>query len=393
MSRPARGWRRAAWREMRRIRNSSQAILLTIILPSFAAVLLAAIFGSSVPRRLPVVIVDQDHSSLSRQATRMLDSTPGLSVNFQEVDPSQGIRRVARGDAYALVVFPNHLYRDVVEGRSPSVGVYVNGQMLLPASLVSRDIRTALGTLSAGAKIQVRRKMGESKRQAMAGYDPVGLESHPLFIPELDYRRFLVPVLVTAVLQIFAMFAAVRSMGREIKLKSAGRWYRLSGSRVGPALFGKLLPYAVLHCLLSLAFILIWHGILGNPLIGSLLLEWAAMSLMGMAAEAVAVFMVGWTSDYRLALSMASFFGGPAMAFAGVSFPTAAMNGPAVGLAAFLPLTHAIQVMVDQGIRGSSLRADVVPFLALAGLAVFFVGSTWRRWGRVFVNRAEWGQS
>lgn len=390
---PVRGWKRVAWREMRHIRGSSQAILLTLLIPLVTATLMAWIFGTSVPRALPVVIVDLDHSSFSRQATRMIESTAGLKVAFQETTAALGLRRITKGEAYAVVVFPEHLYRDLVKGRSPAVGVYVNGQFLLPASLVTRDLRQALGTLAAGVKIQVRRKWGESRRQALDRVDPVRLESHALFIPELDYRRFLVPALVAALLQILAMFAAIRALGREIKRKTAGRWFRHAGRRSTPALLGKLLPYACIHSAVVLFLLFCWHVPMGNPLAGSFVAEWAALSLMGWAAEAIAVFMVGWSADYRLSLSMGAFFGGPSMAFAGVTFPTAAMNGSAFGWSAMLPLTHAIRVVVDQGVRGSSLNADLVPFAALVGLILFFAGTAWKRWDRIFTDRSEWGQS
>jgi len=390
---PKRGWLRVAWRELWHIQHSSQALLLTLILPLTTAALMALIFGASVPRALPVVVVDLDHSSMSRQATRMINANPGLKVAFQDPEPDEGFRRVKNGDAYALVLFPQHLERDVIKGKSPSVGLYVNNQMLLPGSLVSRDLRSSLGTLAAGVKIQVHRKLGESRHQAMDRYDPVRLEAHALFNPELDYRCFLVPALVAALLQIFAMFAAIRAFGREIKVRSAGLWFRHSGSKVSHALFGKMLPYAVIHSLLSLVLLMVWHGPLGNPHVGSLAAEWLALSAMGWGAETIALFFVGWTSDYRLSLSMGAFFGGPAMAFAGVSFPSAAMNGPALGWSSILPLTHTMRIFIDQSLRGASLNADLVPFLALAGLPVLFTALTWKRWVALLHNRAEWGQS
>jgi len=393
MKLPEPGWKLTALREIRRIRSSRQALMLAMVLPLSSALLIALIFGSSVPRALPVGVVDLDHSSISRQAQRMVGSAPGLRVAFQDTEPEEGFRRLSRGDVYALLVFPQHLSADVIRGRSPAIGVYVNGQMLLPASLVTRDIRQALGTLAAGVKIQLRRKYGETKRQAMSRYDPVRVEGHPLFIPELDYRRFLAPAIVAALLQIFAMFAGIRALGVEIKRKSAIRWFRHANERTGAALFGKLLPYAVIHTLVSLVLLGVWHGPMGNPVAGSFLAEWAALSMMGWAALAIAVFIVGWSADYRLALSMGAFFGGPSLAFAGVTFPTAAMNGPALGWSSMLPLSHAIKVVMDQSVKGAALRADWFPFAALVLLAVFFVGTSYVRWGQVLRDPEEWGQS
>ncbi len=390
---PARGWRRVAWRESRHIRGSLQALLLTLILPLVTASLMAWIFGASVPRALPVAVVDQDHSSFSRQATRMLSSSPGVRVVFQETSAEAALRRMRRGEIYAFVLFPRDLYREVVGGKSPVIGVYVNGQALLPASLVSRDLRQALGTLTAGVKLRVRLKTGETRSQALARIDPVRLESHALFIPELDYRRFLVPALVAALLQILVLFAAIRALGREIKRRSAGRWFRHAGGNAPAALWGKLSPYLAIHSLVTLLLLSLWHGPMGNPVAGSFLAEWAALILMGAAAQAIAIFMVGWSADYRLSLSMGAFFAGPSMAFAGVTFPTAAMNGTAYGWANMLPLTHAIQVVVDQGVRGSSLHADLGPFAALVGLMAFFLLLSLRRWRRVLVDRSLWGAS
>ena len=70
----------SARREARRLRRSPWDLAMITWVPLLAVALLWWIFSAGVPHGLPIGVQDEDHSTLSRQLTRMLDATPGLHV-------------------------------------------------------------------------------------------------------------------------------------------------------------------------------------------------------------------------------------------------------------------------------------------------------------------------
>lgn len=50
--------------------------LLTVILPIVAFAFFAVLLYKGVARDIPIAVVDQDNSTLSRKVTQMIDATP-----------------------------------------------------------------------------------------------------------------------------------------------------------------------------------------------------------------------------------------------------------------------------------------------------------------------------
>ena len=65
-------------REARRLAASPWDLAMVTWVPLLGVLVLWWIFSAGLPRHLAVGVVDEDHSSLSRQLVRMLDATPGL---------------------------------------------------------------------------------------------------------------------------------------------------------------------------------------------------------------------------------------------------------------------------------------------------------------------------
>ena len=143
-------------RELSRIASRPYYLFLLLVLPLASFGVLIAIFGEGVPRDLPVAVVDDDHTSLSRQLTRMIDASPSMRVAWQVADAGAARALILENKAYAMVAIPRNMERDVRRGDAPRVVAYYNAQLLLPSSLIRRDLRAAVGTLSAGLELRVR---------------------------------------------------------------------------------------------------------------------------------------------------------------------------------------------------------------------------------------------
>ncbi|MBK6404390.1 MAG: ABC transporter permease [Holophagales bacterium] len=383
---------RASRREAYQLVSSRYALVLLVLLPLAGFGLVSAIFWNRLPSDLPVAVVDADRSLLSRRLVRMVDATKSMRVTGPFASPSEALDEVLAARAYAVVAIPAHLERDVKRGAAPKVVLYYDALRLIPGSIVKRDVRAVVGTLSAGVEIQARKALGETPDVAAARFEPVRSMRGALFNPGLDYLAFLVPALGPTLLSIFVLVGAVHALGAELRDGTAGAWLAAGGSATR-AVVGTLLPQTLHFTALGLVATALQFRLLGIPLRGSPLLVAFATLLLVLAYQAVGLLIVALSANLRLASSAAAFYGGPAFAFTGVTFPTFGMPLAAKAWGALLPLTHYLDLLLGQAMRGAPPSTSLAPLAALAAF-VFLVPplALWRM-GRVMRDPSYWGRT
>ena len=384
---------KVARRELRRIVADRYYYLwLLVALPAASYWVLTSIFSAGVPRDLPVAVVDQDRGALSRQLERAIDATSSMRVAALPESIEAARALVLENRAYAVVVFPYGMERDARRGQAPVVTAYLNAQALLPASLIRRDLRMAVGTISAGLEVKARQARGEPPDAALDRLEPVRLDYHTLFNPRLDYVSYLLTALLPASLQIFILLVAVYTVGGELKSRTAKDWIDTAGGRAFRAAAGKLAPYAIYFTALGFAELAALEGHFGVPLGGSSALLAAATVLFVLAYLSVGLALAAWFANLRLASSASAVYAAPAFAFVGITFPTLGM--PAAGRAwgELLPLTHYLRVLVDQGIRDAPASVSLPSLAALAAFAVCGVAASLGRLRRVATDERYWGR-
>jgi len=383
---------KVARRELGRIASDRYYLWLLVVLPLASYWLLASIFSAGVPRDLPVAVVDQDHSTLSRQIVRAIDATPSMAVAARPGSIEAARALVLENQVYAVVVLPFGMERDARRGQAPAATGYLNAQALLPASLIRRDLRAAVATVSAGLEVRGRQARGEPPRAALARFEPVRLDYHTLFNPRLDYVSYLLTALLPASLQIFVLLVAVYSVGGELKNGTAGSWIEAAGGRAFRAAAGKLAPYALYFTALGLTMLAVLESRLGVPLGGSPALLGTATFLLVLAYLAVGLALAVWFANLRLASSATAVYAAPAFAFVGITFPT--MGMPVAGRlwGELLPLTHYLRILVNQGIRNAPAGVSLPSLAALAAFAAAGVAASLWRLRRVASDERYWGR-
>jgi len=114
-------------------------VTLFIIAPLLYGVIFGLVYSKGKLNHLPIVVVDKDHSPLSRQLTDMLDDADVLAVKDVRQE-AVGLEKIFYQDSvYAVVEVPFHFEQDVLQGRHPELVTYV-GQCQYPhLGVMSRD--------------------------------------------------------------------------------------------------------------------------------------------------------------------------------------------------------------------------------------------------------------
>lgn len=380
-------------RELRRIGRRPLEPLLLVVLPAVSLAFTWAIFSAGLPRELPVAVVDQDHSRLSRQLVRMIDATPAIRVAERRADPKAAEELILAGRVYAYVVLPPGLERDARRGQSEPVVAYANAQLLVPASLVRRDLLAATSTSSAALKLRRLRAAGETDASARARVEPVRADVHALFNPQLNYVSYILVALFPTLLHVFVLLAAVNSVGSELREGTAGEWLDTARGSVARALAGKLLPSTLSFLVVATAAMAVLFGVAGVPMRGSVPLLLLGTLLFVLAYQAVGVLLVALFANLRFATSVAAFLASPAFAYAGITFPMMGMPAFARFWGHLLPLTHYLKLLVDQSMKGAPAAVSAPSLLALLAFVVLAPLAAWLRLRRVMREDRFWGRT
>lgn len=313
--------------------------------PLLAAALLCWIFAAGIPTRLPIGVLDADHSALSRQLQRLLSAAPGLQIAERYADAGEMARALRAGRVYAVVEIPDDFARRLKQGGAASVALLHNAQFATHSGLIQKDVRTVVGTLSAGVEITAREKRGQSPLAARQGFEPMRTALISQFNTALDYEQFLATALLPALLHVLAMTAGAWSVGRELRDASVAGWIGLA-HRAGPALCAKLLlPWLSLSLVNALAWLWLTLGRGWQPA-GSLLAVVGLHTVMLALYVALGALAAAASRSLRTALSAVGFLTAPAFAFSGIGFPLMAMPASARVWALCLPLTWVLQGQV-----------------------------------------------
>lgn len=378
-------------REVVRMTHQPMYLTLMLVLPLTSFAFFALLFNQGVARNIPIAILDEDHTTLSRKVAQMIDDTPTAMVAYDIQDIDEGERLMREGRVMAIVQIPAFFEKCILSNTQTHIENYVSGTNITVNGLLSKDIQTAVTTFSAGIQLQLLTKQGLTERQAMAQLMPVRFDRHVLFNPYINYGYYLAPSFLPMMLLIFVVLTTVFSIGTELKNATAREWLRTADDSVGAALLGKTLPVTVGMFLLSLAMFVIIFKVVGTPLNGSLAIILTGTLLFIMSYQAISVLIVSLLANLRLSLSIGGGYSVLAFTFSGLTFPIMAMWEPMQWLSRLFPFTYYTDLFVDQMLRGAPVVCSL-PDLGWMSLFVVLPLLCLPRLKRVCTEQKFWGR-
>jgi ABC-2 type transport system permease protein len=285
-------------------------------------------------RDVPVIVVDRDHTSMSRQFARWLDASEGVSVAGRSADLAVAQEAVRGRKAGGVVLIPEDFERHILRREPSAVTAYVDGSYLLVRSTVSSTVNTVAATF--GATITHRRP-------------PLSLASWPLFNPIGGYATFLVPAVLILVLQqtLLIGMGTLRVAQRHSPVSDAGPVWATLGGIVMVLLVLYLIQAACMYLVAFRLYGLPFRADL--PVAAVFLIPFLTASvLLGLAIGEL--FERPESSTVALALTSV-----PALFLSGISFPVENQAGWVRAIALALPTTFGIRGFVQIGEMGATL--------------------------------------
>lgn len=158
-------------------------------------------FSNQATREVPIGIIDNDSSAMSREFVRNLNSTEYVKVENDFTDINQAKKEYYKNKIQAFVVIPKDFERDIKRGKPSFVSTYTDSAFMI----IYKQVATAVATLATefGAKIEVGTlmKKGVPKDTAIKLVMPFDLVQTPLFNPIGSYQNYIYPMVLILLLQ------------------------------------------------------------------------------------------------------------------------------------------------------------------------------------------------
>ncbi len=322
-------------------------------------------YGTQVVTRVPVAVVDLDHSNLSRQITRYVQASPRVEVRLITGDEHAAQQALWAGEIEGFAVLPRDLKRSVLRGTPAVVTVQANGSYALLNKAVSYGFSEAIGTVSAGVEIAKLEAAGQGKLQAQASRSPINTQLVALFNPTEGYGSYVVPAVALLILQ----QTLLMGVGMLV-----GLWCETGQNRADAFTWlGRLLAFCTVGCANGLLYFgwIYWlqdfpRG--GNP--------GGALVLLACYVPAICTLgaLLGvWFGNRERALQVLLFTALPVIFVSGFSWPSESLPPLLQHLRWLFPSTAGIQASLKLNQMGAPL-SDVAGLLGLLSLLALLSG-------------------
>lgn len=334
----------------------------------FYSVLYPLPYLHQVPTEQQLIVVDLDHSSLSRQLIRHSDASAKIQVIGQVGAISEAKAFIETGKAHGLLVIPEGFRRDLMLGKGVTLSYGGDASYFLIYSAVAEGLVAA--GMDAGKQVQMIGMLAQGKNPAEAKQtlNALKLNSVPAFNPSLGYTPYVVPGLFLLILHQTLLIGT--------GILGAGQWRQKSYWQSVPALqlvCGRMLAFMFIYTFFTsfyVGYCYHWYGVSIQASLGLVAL-WLLPFLLASAAAGIALSTLFTRRDLPTqVLLLASM---PILFVSGFVWPLALIPEPLVLASQVIPAVPAIMGMLELNQMGASWTSVWPKWLQLWGLfAVFF---------------------
>jgi ABC-2 type transport system permease protein len=350
----------AEWRRVLAVRG---AFILLVAAPLVYGVYYPQPYLNEILRKIPIAIVDNDLSELSRRIVQTLDASDAVKVAISADTLPQARAALDRGEVFAVVGIPPETERDTLKGLTVHIPIYADATYLFIFRTLGNGVAVAINTLSSELAAGGARTDGSLVKAALASTSPADILVQPIFNPVGGYASYIVPAAFVLLLQQLLLVGASLLTVVALAQPTGGAFAGVLGR--GVAHLTIFLPALALYLIVLPRFY--GFSTLGEPLqlFALAALFTLATSFMGQAAGA-------WFKNPEtptlifLGISLPQFF------LTGFSWPREAIPESVQALGYIFPSDFAIDGMVRINQLGASLWEVVGDWRGLWGLAVIY---------------------
>lgn len=354
------------WRELRYLLREKWDLCLVTLAPALVIILFSSMFAQGKPTHLPIAIIDQDRSALSRSIYRHVSLNHTLKIEMVSQQVAEVEHLLNENKIWGYIHIPNGAEQRFVRAQDAEISIAFNQSYFSIGNTISSAM--LVSTLQALAEFTEQHYLVNRLPYIQAPIPQIKIS--PLYNPQLNYELYLEPYVILAVLHLLLCCCVAFSVGQELKRQTLTSW--ISNSSIWMALVSKNLVYVAIFSLWTWAWMFWMIEIRGWFVAGSLGLILLAQLLLYSAYAFLSAAVVLATQDLSKSFGLIAVYGGSSLSFAGVTLPL--NNAPLFTQfwANIIPFTPYAKLQTEQWIIGSPVQISLQAVWILLAYVVVY---------------------
>lgn len=352
-------------KEMRSTVVDEGVLIFFILVPLLYPLLYSWIYNNQMVREVPVAIVDNSNSAMSRQFIRSFDASPDVRVAYRCTNLSDARQLIGKQAVHGILNFPSDFQERLLRGRQATVSVYCDMSIMLYYKAIYQTATSVSGKMN--SDIQVSRSGGFTNRDDELAVRPLDYSGVSIFNATEGYGDFIIPGVLllilhqTLLLGIGLGAGTARENNRYRDLVPVSRHY----NGIFRIVLGKSLCYFMIYILMGGYITMVVPRLFGyvqligaKELVGIMVPFLLATIFFGMMMSCI----IRYRENVMLIVVFTSV---PFLFFSGISWPQSSMPGFWQSIACLFPSTFGVRAFVRLNTMGATLSDVEIEYQAL----------------------------
>lgn len=340
-------------KETRHILRDRTTFLMLLLIPVFLMIAFSYSLAVDV-REVPITLLDDDRSALSREFVAVLSNSKDLVVGEEAEGYAQVEAWFNRSLIKAVVVIPPDFSEKLNLGQPVEIQVLVDGTDPTTARFAITHILSRSQTFGHEVALKVFSR-GAGSGGLLSIKEPIDLRVQTWYNPTLNNEKGIVPAMLALALSLPAV-AVMSAIVREKELGTLESIFATPISR-GELLVGKIIPYVLSSLISAVLCAAAAVYIFDAPFRGSLALFMVLAADFFLHAFSMALLIsIFLPSQAAASLVGLLIFLFPGFFLSGIFYPISAFPPVVQHEASFLPSTPFVTVVRGLMIKGQGLE-------------------------------------
>lgn len=179
--------------ELKFISKQTGLILLLFTGIPFLTLWFAGAYYTDYVYDVPIAVLDEDNSELSRTITEHFDSNERFQVKYHVSNKNELQEYLDTQKVYMGLYIPQDLNNKILSGETTPVLILTNGTNIVIGNNVYASAATIVQTISAGAGIKIISSKGSLPQSTATSIElPFQFTDRMLYDPQLTYMNYLI---------------------------------------------------------------------------------------------------------------------------------------------------------------------------------------------------------
>lgn len=308
-------------------------------------------------KNIPVVFIDYDKSSLSREYIDAFVNSEYFRFYRVSENYNSAEELIKTGKIRAIIVIPPDFSRKIYKGKKTEVQVLIDGTYPSRAEIIKGYVFT-INTL-------FNQKILEKYYPSLKLKKQIDVEMRAWYNPALKSENFIMPGELVVILCFFPALLTCLVVVREKELGSILNFY-VSPARPWEIIIGKAIPYLVVSFFSYLILFFITISLFKTEFKGSFL-ELSLGTLVYLFSTVGLGILISTFTRTQITAMLITFVGTiiPSYLYSGYLYPVSSMELSGQIISKFVPATYFLGIVRGMYLKGLGLSFYFKEFLSL----------------------------